>query len=528
MRKDPTEFRKRFQRWKQGDTVYEAGLPKLGDGTVDWDRWDNATTTSYSVPFIKDKAVRLTNAGNATGAVLSTNLLDSIADNAARAGLPLETALGLAVKESTLGNPTDTRSAWNLSSGIRRQFNGVYPGTNQHINRGEDLNERDIINYHKGHSFDQLPYIELKDANENKSILQEAFEFYGQHPDRYNSRQKNHQQLVNKAGKAVMQSPEVQAWQNSRQTKTTKDSQFVQNLKKNKGFQWKLPKFADGTEGRSYGYQTEDKHPIKFDEQGNLVDQITGDVGTMRLPEVQVSTANPKNYRSSYDPNIIGNILLDKARQFIYNRVDPYSYNIGDAISQLFYKGRNTNKDDIYDALWARYLNRTNKQAGYDIDSYLQPAVYNLTKGKPVGKLYRLTSKAWKGNDDQNPLGDRQLYEMLKSGKKSDFGDGVGSTMTGLGIYTRSLGEDEKGKYMSYYDEWDISPIGNKSGKNGKDQTMGIGTPFSVYDRRYYTDEEAQHILSEYDKFFQSITDLAKNQSIKHEIYSPKPYKIKK
>ena len=39
-----------------------------------------------------------------------------------------------------------------------------------------------------------------------------------------------------------------------------------------------LPKFADGTEGRSYGYQTEDKHPIKFDEQGNLVDQITGDI----------------------------------------------------------------------------------------------------------------------------------------------------------------------------------------------------------------------------------------------------------
>lgn len=68
-----------------------------------------------------------------------------------------------------------------------------------------------------------------------------------------------------------------------------------------------LPKFADGTEGRSYGYQTEDKHPIKFDEQGNLVDQITGDVGTMRLPEVQVSTANPKNYRSSYDPDAIRN-----------------------------------------------------------------------------------------------------------------------------------------------------------------------------------------------------------------------------
>lgn len=32
MRKDPTEFRERFQRWKNGEQVYEAGLPKCGDG----------------------------------------------------------------------------------------------------------------------------------------------------------------------------------------------------------------------------------------------------------------------------------------------------------------------------------------------------------------------------------------------------------------------------------------------------------------------------------------------------------------
>jgi hypothetical protein len=38
---------------------------------------------------VKDKVVKLTDAGLATGAVLSTNLLDSIADNAYRAGLDL-------------------------------------------------------------------------------------------------------------------------------------------------------------------------------------------------------------------------------------------------------------------------------------------------------------------------------------------------------------------------------------------------------------------------------------------------------
>jgi hypothetical protein len=223
-----------------------------------------------------------------------------------------------------------------------------------------------------------------------------------------------------------------------------------------------------------------------------------------------------------------GKKVLNKVRQVLYDRVDPYSYDIGQAVSQLISKGRETKKNDVYDALWARYLNRSNADVGYNVDDYLQPATYKPNKGTPVGQLYRLTPKSWDGNEDLNPLGDIQLYEMLKSGKTSDLGDGVGGTKTGLGTYTRSLGQDEKGKYMSYYDEWDISPIGNKQGKNGKDQTFGIGTPFSVYDRRYYTDEEAAHIVSEYDKFYQSVKDAAKNQSIKHEIYSPKPYRVKK
>lgn len=208
MRKDPTEFRDRFKRWKAGEQVYENGLPSYQKGKdgVDWSRWDDANLTSYEIPFIQEKAVTLTNAGRATGAVLSTNLLDSLADNAIRAGLPVNTAIGLAAKESTLGNPTDDRSAWNLSSGIRKQFNGVYPGTSQWINRGDALNEReDVINYHKGVQNDDP-------SSGGKSVLQEAFEFYKQHPDKYNFGQKGYQRMVDKLSKEVMQSPEVQQW----------------------------------------------------------------------------------------------------------------------------------------------------------------------------------------------------------------------------------------------------------------------------------------------------------------------------
>ena len=242
MRKDPTEFRKRFAKWKE---TGEYELPRFGDGEegVDWKRWDDAQLTSYDIPFIKEKKVKLTNAGRATGAVLSTNLLDSIADNADRAGLPLETALGIAVKESTLGNPTDDRSAWKLSSGIRKQFNDVYPGTSQYINPGRSLNAReDVINYHKGHQSD--------DPNsKGKSVLQEAFEFYGKHPDKYNTGQKGYQDAVNKRGSEIMQSPEIQTWKAIRDSKKAyQNSRWVRpNPALNKS-RFNLPTFEGGEE----------------------------------------------------------------------------------------------------------------------------------------------------------------------------------------------------------------------------------------------------------------------------------------
>jgi hypothetical protein len=126
--------------------------------------------------------VTLTNAGRATGARLSTNLLDSLADNAMRAGVPVRTAIGLATKESTLGNPTDDRTAWNISSAIREQFNGVYPGTVQHINSGNNIIQGDnLINYHKGNIDTRVFH-----DHTGKSVIQEGLEFYKQHPDKYN------------------------------------------------------------------------------------------------------------------------------------------------------------------------------------------------------------------------------------------------------------------------------------------------------------------------------------------------------
>ena len=64
-----------------------------------------------------------------------------------------------------------------------------------------------------------------------------------------------------------------------------------------------------------------------------------------------------------------------------------------------------------------------------------------------------------------------------------------------MGNYTISKGEDEKGKYISYYDKWDLAGAGKKVNKiykkiTGSELNTNIGKPFEIYDRLYYNQEE--------------------------------------
>ena len=54
------------------------------------------------------------------------------------------------------------------------------------------------------------------------------------------------------------------------------------------------------------GYvRAQNNHPISFDTEGNLVDQVSGEKGTMILPGFNVIGISPKtrakNYSSAYD-----------------------------------------------------------------------------------------------------------------------------------------------------------------------------------------------------------------------------------
>ncbi len=47
-----------------------------------------------------------------------------------------------------------------------------------------------------------------------------------------------------------------------------------------------------------------------------------------------------------------------------------------------------------------------------------------------------------------------------------------------MGNSTFAFGEDEKGRYISYYDVWDLAPTG--------EEIKSIGKPFEIYNRIYY------------------------------------------
>lgn len=213
------------------------------------------------IPFQKENAITIRNGGRASGAVVSPNQLDTIAKYATRAGLSIPTALGLAIKESTLNNATDTKSAAKLRGlkvGTKAYENWT---TGQHIqgsnsHRGTS-SARSWINFHKDD--DLNPYWETIDylnkysnistideynkrllaseryddrrgnnapkltGGKKINVLEYGFRDYKNNPKGYNPKQSNYVQLVNQNARDIMKSPQIQQWyKNSRYTKGRK------------------------------------------------------------------------------------------------------------------------------------------------------------------------------------------------------------------------------------------------------------------------------------------------------------------
>lgn len=207
-----------------------------------------------------------------------------------------------------------------------------------------------------------------------------------------------------------------------------------------------------------------------------------------------------------------GTGLAGLIRNTIYKNIDPHGYNIPKAITQFLSGEREYNMSGMKEALWAKYLGRDkyNTYTGEgDVDDWIVPAQYSPTVGSSTYTAYRLNPEKFNyshAGSSGGPLSDEniRLYfqQRLKSGKNNITTDD-GFPNSGMGYYTMGSGQDENGKFVSYYDDWDINPLHGKSAqswtkifpdklKNMGDILQGVlGTnPYTLYDRRYLTDEE--------------------------------------
>lgn len=184
---------------------------------------DNLRTelaNEYLIPYIPEKEIRLTTGRYNTGKI-STNLLDSIYNSAIRTGVPVDIALGLAGRESTLGigrgfkkgqsiNGTNLMSNWQQidpdipTSKDRNKFNDIRAKILFHDNVSDDE-----YNFSADYIFDDINSRKrLKKIKENP--IDNALKFYKS--GKYNPGDKKHSQMVEEDAKILMSDPAIKKW----------------------------------------------------------------------------------------------------------------------------------------------------------------------------------------------------------------------------------------------------------------------------------------------------------------------------
>lgn len=178
---------------------------------------------------------------------------------------------------------------------------------------------------------------------------------------------------------------------------------------------------------------------------------------------------------------------INALKERAYRTIVPQDYDIPRALGE-FVRGNQRDLDAIEPVRneeWARYLG-----VPYNGKSNFEPSPYRPVKGKTYKDVVRFKDESKVLSDDVI----RDLIERQKTTGKNTLlvtGDGGG-----MGSYTLSLGQDENGKYASYYDDWDINPFKGVSasvnipGVSNIEDIVPSSNPFTIYGRRYYTDKE--------------------------------------
>ena len=207
----------------------------------------------------------------------------------------------------------------------------------------------------------------------------------------------------------------------------------------------------------------------------------------------------------------VGNAAFNYAKEQVVKNINPFGYNrpfkkIKEAILNTNNSAGGIEDDEYYgenskerrDLLSMMMLNKQQHNT-------IPVSKYRPTNSKNKNSVYYsspTTESNIKGRIDSEGIESvLSGFQPNKQGVPTWMGygeDGSGSRNNNvLGNYTMQLGEDDEGKYMSYYDKWDLNPFAasttrNSSGNKvldaittGAQYAAGVN-PAEVYGRIYY------------------------------------------
>ena len=190
------------------------------------------------------------------------------------------------------------------------------------------------------------------------------------------------------------------------------------------------------------------------------------------------------------------NPLKRLSNAVIFNKKDPERFDADDDKYGPFWWA---DKDDASGSTTERMdlLNMTMGQP-QEYNS-IEKAIYKPTKSKdPDAEYYRSIVTE---NKIKQLIKDKNANSIISQFKSPFAADGYTFAGGVLGEYKISEGEDEKGKYISYYDKWDLNPLdhlyGNKKINKLVDKaTKAVGvTPPEIYGRVYLNDLEEEETV---------------------------------
>jgi len=229
-------------------------------------------------------------------------------------------------------------------------------------------------------------------------------------------------------------------------------------------------------------------------------------------------------------------MITNPIRKRIAENVDPYSYEkplerLTDAV--IFNKKDPTRLDYKDDSMyWANspalesttermdLLNMTMSQP--QKYNSIEKAIYKPTKAKnPDAEYYR------------SIVTENKIKQLIKD---DNLNPGYGYAGGVLGEFKIQEGEDEKGKYYSYYDKWDLNPFDHKYGNKKINKlvdkiTRAAGiTPPEIYGRVYLNDLETEQTVGQkitqknIKEYRQNIKRQKKEYLNKYGVEAPKGY----